>query len=125
MSPRVTLNESLKRAVVTVLPRLQTTTVAETILRLTEQRPELGSWDWIIDIRAPHEKATADELDQISQAFNAAWSKQSYTVFISDDPTTHDRCALMDTKFNDRRNLVAKTMAEAEALIPRSMARVV
>ncbi len=123
MSNRVTLNESLKRAVVAVLPGPQTTTVAETILRLTHQRPELGGWDWIIDIRAPHEKATADELEQIALAFNAATSKQSYTIFISDDPATYDRCALMDTKFLARRNLVAKSMVEAEAMMPRLMPR--
>ena len=98
-----------------------TVTVAETVLRLTKQRPALGSWDWIFDIREPHEKATADELDQIARAFNAAWSKQSYTIFVSDDPATYDRCAVMALKFLDRRHLVAKTMAEAKALLPWTM----
>ena len=121
MTTQFSLDESLKRAVVTVMPGLQTTTVAETVLRLTKQRPALGGWDWIFDIRAPHEKATADELDQIARAFNAAWSKQSYTIFVSDDPATYDRCAVMALKFLDRRHLVAKTMAEAKALLPWTM----
>lgn len=124
MTTRFTLDESLKRAVVTVMPGPQTKTVAETVLRLTKQRPELGGWDWIFDIRAPHEKATPEELDQIARAFNAARSKQSYTIFVSDDPSTFDRCALMELKFLDRRHLVAKTMAQAEALLPWTMASI-
>lgn len=118
MSNQVKLDEGLQRVVVTVLPVYQTTTVAETVLRLTQQRPELGSWDWIIDIRNPHEKATPEELAQIAAAFNAARSKQSFTIFVSDDPATHDRCAVMELKFLDRCHFVARTMAEAQALIP-------
>lgn len=121
MCIRQNLDEGLQRVWLTVLPAPQTATVAETVLRLIRQRPILGSWDWIIDLRAPHEKATPDELDQIATAFNAARSKQSYTIFISADPLTRDRCTLMDTKFLDRRNLVARTPEEAESLLPRSM----
>lgn len=121
MSTQVKLDEGLRRVVITALPLPQTTTVAETILRLIERRPELGGWDWIIDIRNPHEKATPEELGQIAAAFNAARSKQSFTVFVSDDPATYDRCALMELKFLDRCHLVAKTMAEAHALIPRTL----
>lgn len=124
MTTQYSLNQSLKRAVVTVMPGPQSTTVAETVLRLTKQRPELGSWDWIFDIRAPHEKATPEELDQIARAFNTARNKQSYTIFVSDDPATYDRCAMLELKFLDRRHLVAKTMAQAEALLPWTMASI-
>lgn len=121
MSTRVKLDENLQRVVVTVLPEPQTVTVAETVLRLTNQRPGLGGWDWIIDIRNPHDKATPEELDLIAAAFNAARSRQSYTVFVSDDPVTYDRCALMELKFLNRRHLVAKTLPQALALLPWTM----
>lgn len=115
------LDEGLQRVWLTVLPSPQTATVAETVLGLIRQRPILGSWDWVIDLRAPHEKATPDELEEIATAFNAARSKQSYTIFISEDPLTRDRCTLLDTKFLDRRNLVSRTPDEAQSLLPSSM----
>lgn len=121
MSTRVTMDESLKRVFVTVLSTPPSDTVAETVLRLTNQRPELGGWDWTIDIRNPHDKATTEQLDQIAAAFNAARSRQSYTIFISDDPATYDRCALMELKFLNRRHLVANSPSQALALLPRNM----
>lgn len=121
MSVHVKLEEGLKRAWLTVLPEPQTTTVAATILQLTKQRPILGSWDWIIDIREPHAQATSEELDNIASAFNAVTSKQSYTIFVSNDPSAHDRCALLAQKFLYRRHLVAHSAAEAMALLPKMM----
>ena len=115
------IDENYYRVWLSVLPVPQTTTVAETVLRLTTRRPELGSWDWIIDIRAPHEKATLDEVDHIATAFNAARSKQSYTIFITDDPLAPERCAFMDTKFVHRRNMFARTPAGAVSLLPKSV----
>nr|WP_295236699.1 hypothetical protein [uncultured Brevundimonas sp.] len=97
----------------------RTPTVAETVLQIIGRRPDLGRWDWIFDLREPHEKATTEQLDQIAQVFNAVRGERSYTVFVSRDPETYARCALMDLKFLDRRHIVAPTMAEAEALIPR------
>lgn len=121
MSTRFELEDGLRRVLVTVLPRPQTRTVAQTILKLTESRPELGGWDWIIDIRQPHQQATSEELERIAAAFNAARSKQSYTVFISEDPATQVRCDQIGLKFLDRCHLVARTPAEARALIPTAM----
>lgn len=124
MSTTFKLDEGRQRVTVTVLPRPQTTTVAETVISLLEHRAEVGAWDWIFDIRAPHAKATSDELDRIAAAFNAVRSRQSYTIFISDDPVARERCRIMDTKFLDRRHLVAGTMRAATALIPRTLATV-
>lgn len=121
MTIQVKLDEGLRRAWITVLPEQETTTVAETVLRLTEQRPVLGSWDWIIDTRHPHTAATPAEIDSIAAAFNAATTKQSYTIFISHDPATYGRCALLGRKFLLRRHLVARSLAEATSLLPYEM----
>ena len=121
MSVQVNLHEGLKRDWVTALPEPQTATVAATILQLTKQRPTLGGWDWIIDIREPHAEATAEELDSIAAAFNAFTVSQSYTIFVSTDPATHDRCELLAQKFLNRRHLVAQSIAEARCLLPVTM----
>lgn len=121
MTTKVSINERSHRILVTVLPMPQTYTVADTVLDLIKKRPELGGWDWIFDIRNPHEKATLDEVGQIAAAFNSARSKQSFTIFVSNDPATYERCAMMETKFLDRCHLVADTVQLAEALLPRPM----
>lgn len=121
MCIRVQLDEGLRRAFVTVLPTPQTTTVAETVLRLIRQRPVLGAWDWVIDVRNPHTLATPEEIDTIASAFNAVRSNQSFTIFISNDPAAYDRCALMERKFLDRRHLVARGPDEARRLLPHTM----
>lgn len=81
-------HEGLKRAWGTVLPAPQTATVVATILRLTNQRPTLGAWNWIIDIREPYAQATAEELERLGAVFNAFTVPQSYTIFASNDPAT-------------------------------------
>ena len=121
MSVLVKLDESLRQVWVTVLPEPQTATVAETLLRLTKQRPVLGSWDWIIDTRNPHELATVEELDRIAAAFNAVTTQPRHTIFISLQSSTYDRCAILGRKFRNRRHLVARTPGEAEALLPPSL----
>lgn len=121
MCIQVRLEEGLRRAWLTVLPEPETSTVAATVLRLTAKRPALGGWDWIIDTRNPHAQATPEELDCIAGAFNAMTSQQSYTIFISNDPATYDRCALLAQKFLNRRHLVAQSEAEARGLLPLTM----
>lgn len=118
MNAQVKMDEGLCRVWVTVLPEPETATVAETVLRVTKQRPVLGRWDWIIDIRNPHARATPEEFDSIAAAFNAVTSHQCCTIFISHDPTTYERCALLDRKFRHRRHLVARSVAEATSLLP-------
>lgn len=118
MSTKVALSEGLKRVTVTAMPGPVTDTMGETVLRLLRQRKALGGWDWIFDIRQAHVKATADELEEIAAAFNAATSKQSYTIFVSDDPAVYERCKIMDRKFVDRIHLVTRDMRTASGLIP-------
>ncbi len=119
MSIEVKLDEGLRRVFIALLRGPQPTKVADTVLRLTARRPELGGWDWIIDTRNPFEPATPRELDEIAAAFNIARSKQSYTIFISHDvPATSERCGQLDLKFLNRRHLVARTLSEAKRLIP-------
>lgn len=111
------IDENRRRIVITAKTADRTPTVAETVLQIIGRRPDLGRWDWIFDIREPHEKATTEPLDQIAEVFNAMRGERSYTIFVSSDPETYARCALMDLKFLDRRHIVAPTRKEAEALI--------
>ncbi|WP_284876977.1 hypothetical protein [Brevundimonas sp. MEB006b] len=113
------IDENRRRIVITAKTADRTPTVAETVLQIIGRRPDLGRWEWIFDIREPHEKATTEQLDQITEVFNVVCGEHSCTIFVSSDPETYARCALMDLKFIDRRHIVAPTMKEGEALIPR------
>jgi hypothetical protein len=125
MSIQVKLDEGLRRVFISVPRARRPTKVADTVLRLTRHRRELGSWDWVIDTRNPFEPATPEEIDRIAAAFNAVHSRQSYTIFISLNPATNDRCTELDLKFQNRRHLVARTLTEAKALIPDTVLRIV
>lgn len=121
MSTEFKLDEGLQRAIVMARAGARQPTVADTILTLLKRRPDLGAWDWIFDLRQPFERATPEELEQIARAFNAARSRQSYTVFISDDPETRERSRLMDTLFLDRKHVVVADLRAAHAAIPAVM----
>ena len=108
MTTSTQIFERLRRVVVAVTAAPETETVGQTVLRLLKARPELGGWDWVLDIRNPHEKAPMAELEQIASAFNERTSTMAYTVFVSSDPGTYDRCALLGARFQRRCHLVAR-----------------
>jgi len=121
MTTSTQISERLRRVVVAVTAAPETETVGQTVLRLLKARPELGGWDWVLDIRNPHEKAPLEELEQIAAAFNQRTTTMAYTVFVSTDPATYDRCALLGARFQRRCHLVARDMAEVERLLPQAM----
>ncbi|HZV83665.1 MAG TPA: hypothetical protein VFF48_01650 [Brevundimonas sp.] len=121
MTTSTHISERLRRVVVAVKACAETETVGQTVLRLLKARPELGGWDWVLDIRNPHEKASLEELEEIASAFNERTSTMAYTVFVSSDPGTYDRCALLGARFQRRCHLVARDMAEVERLLPQAM----
>ncbi len=120
-APNFRIDEGVQFVIVSARTDPASPTVAETILGLLKRRPEMGGWDWIIDLSRPFERAKPEEIDQISRAFNAMRSRQAYTVFISVESETWDRCRELDKRFLDRVHLVAPTMAAARALLPVSM----
>ncbi|WP_426051726.1 hypothetical protein [Brevundimonas sp. SL161] len=96
-------------------------TVAATILDLLDRRPKIAGWDWIIDVRCAYQQATPSEIDQIAAAFNRATSRQGFVIYVSEDPASHDRCAMIAPKFRNRCFLVAHTLSSAKLLLPRIM----
>ena len=121
MTTSTQISERLRRVVVAVKAAPETETVGQTVIRLLEARPELGGWDWVLDIRNPHEKASLEELEQIAAASNQRTSSMAYTVFVSQDPGTYDRLPLLGARFQRRCHLVARDMAEVERLLPQAM----
>lgn len=121
MSIDIKLDRGIRRVWLTVLAEPQTTTVAETTVQLVKQHPAVASWDWIIDIRNPHAKATPKEMDSVFSAFSAKGEEGHFTIFVSNDTSAYDLCALLGRKFPHRRYLAARSRAEAEALLPQRM----
>lgn len=119
MSVDIKLFRGLRRVWLTVLAEPQTTTVAETAVRLVKEHPAVAGWDWVVDIRNPHAKATPKEMDSIVSEFSSKGEEGGFTIFVSNDTSTYDLCALLGRKFPHRRYLAARSGAEAEALLPQ------
>ena len=95
--------------------------MAATLLTLIGRRPNIAGWDWIIDVRCAHQQATPSEIEQIAAAFNGATSSQGFVIYVSEDPASHDRCAMIAPKFRNRCFLVAQTLSSAKSLLPRTI----
>ena len=119
MSVNVQLIRGMRRVWLTVLAEPQTTTVAETAVQLVKQHPAVASWDWVIDLRNPHAKGTPKDMDSIVSAFSAEGDEVGFTIFVSNDTSAYDLCAVLGRKFPHRRYLAARSRAEAEALLPQ------
>jgi hypothetical protein len=110
-----------ERCVVVAASAQPGATVAATILDLLDRRTNIAGWDWIIDVRCAHQQATPSEIDQIATAFNAATSRQSFVIYVSEDPASQHRCSMIAPKFRNRCFLVADTLSSAKSLLPRTM----
>lgn len=121
MSVDIKLDRGIRRVWLTVLAEPQTIPVAETAVQLVKQHPAVADWDWIIDIRNPHAKATSNEMDSIVSAFSSKADAGGFTIFVSNDTSAYDLCALLGRTFPHRRYLAARSRAEAEALLPQRM----
>ncbi|HYC74525.1 hypothetical protein [Brevundimonas sp.] len=119
MSVDIKLERGLRRVWLTVLAEPPKARVAETAVQLVKQHPGVAGWDWIIDLRVSHAKATPEEMDSIFSAFSAKGQEGNCTIFISNDSSAYDLCALLGRKFPHRRYLAARSRAEAEALLPQ------
>lgn len=120
MAAVISIIESERYVVVAASPE-PGTTVAATILDLLNRRPEIAGWDWIIDVRCAHQQAAPSEIDQIAAALNGATSRQGFVIYVSEDPASHARCAMIHPKFRNRCFLVAHTLSSAKLLLPRAM----
>ncbi len=119
MSVDIKLDRGKRRVWLTVLAEPQTITVAQTAVQLVKQHPAVASWDWVIDVRNPHAKATPEELDSIVSAFGMKGGEGGFTIFITSDTSVYDLCAQLGRNFPHRRYLAVRSLAEAEALLPQ------
>lgn len=124
MSVDIKLERGVRRVWLTVLAEPPTTTVAETAVQLVKQHPAVAGWDWIIDLRISHAKATPKEMDSIVSAFSAKDGEGCFTIFVSNDTSAYDLCALLGRNLPHRRYLAARSRAEAKALLPQRTQRI-
>ena len=119
MSVDIKLDRGIRRVWLAVLAEPQTITVAETAVQLVKQHPAVANWDWIIDVRNPHAKASPKEMDSIVSAFSMKGDEGGFTIFVTKDTSVYDLCAQLGRNFLHRRYLAVGSLAEAEALLPQ------
>ena len=114
------LDEGQHRAWFAVLPVAQTRTIASILLEQISLRPNLASWDWLIDIRNTHIQSSRNELEELVAAANVPTRELRYTIFITPDAASYEWCALLGRRFRYRRHLVAASATDAVKLLPRA-----
>ncbi len=85
-------------------------------LPMLEARPELWSWDWIIDTPIVPTDATVGQIDQLAQMFRKP-ERKAFTVFATEDRFLHLWARVMDFQFPGRQHLIAPTSVAGARLI--------
>lgn len=94
---------SAERALTTAIPMLET-------------RPELWSWDWIIDTPVVPTDATVAQIARLAQMFRKP-ECDAFTVFATEDRFLHLWARVMDFQFPGRRHLIAPSSVAGVRLI--------
>lgn len=91
-------------------------------LALIKARPELCSWDWIVECQPLPNDATVDHLSKLAQAWGAPPTVEALTVFVTQDRLLHLWARVMDFQFLRRKHLVERDVEAARRLIERRRA---
>ena len=91
-----------------------------------EHRPDVRSWDWIIEARVLPQDLGVDHVAHLAEAYRsseaAAAGAQAVVALVSDDQNLFLWAKVMDFQFPGRRHLVVHDLEAARSLIARERA---
>lgn len=88
----------------------------EQMVPVLEARPELWSWDWIVEARVVPEDVTVTHIERLATMFRKP-DRPAITVFATDDRFMHLWARVMDFQFPGRRHLIASSAVAGVGLI--------
>lgn len=91
-------------------------------LALITERPELCSWDWIVECDPMPDDATVQHLAKLAEAWGPPPELEAVTVFITQDPLLHLWARVMDFQFVRRKHLIERDVEAAQRLMQRRRA---
>ena len=88
----------------------------EMAVPILEARPELWSWDWIVDARVVPEDVTIAHVARLAELFKKP-ERAALTIFATQDRFMHLWARVMDFQFPGRRHLIAGSAVAGVRLI--------
>ena len=97
--------------------------VLEATVSLIAGRPELCSWDWIVECEPMTDDATVDHLAKLAEAWGPPPEVEAVTVLVTRDRLLYLWARVMDFQFVRRQHLIAHNLDSAHLLVKQRRSR--
>ncbi len=86
---------------------------------LITQRPELCSWDWIVECEPITDDATVQHLAKLAEAWGTPPLVEAVTVFVTNDRMLHLWARVLDFQFVRRKHFIERDINVARQFVAR------
>lgn len=93
--------------------------VLKATVDLITQRPELCSWDWIVECEPMTDDATVQHLAKLAEAWGPPPSVEAVTVFVTNDRMLHLWARVLDFQFVRRKHFIERDIDIARRFVAR------
>lgn len=93
--------------------------VLKATVDLITQRPELCSWDWIVECEPITDDATVQHLAKLAEAWGTPPLVEAVTVFVTNDRMLHLWARVLDFQFVRRKHFIERDINVARQFVAR------
>ena len=93
--------------------------VLKATVDLITQRPELCSWDWIVECEPMTDYATVQHLAKLAEAWGTPPLVEAVTVFVTHDRMLHLWARVLDFQFVRRKHFIERDINVARQFVAR------
>jgi len=93
--------------------------VLKATVDLITHRPELCSWDWIVECEPMTDDATVQHLTKLAEAWGPPPSVEAVTVFVTNDRMLHLWARVLDFQFVRRKHFIERDIDIARRFVLR------
>lgn len=93
--------------------------VLKATVDLITQRPELCSWDWIVECEPMTDDATVQHLAKLAEAWGTPPLGEAVTVFVTNDRMLHLWARVLDFQFVRRKHFIERDINVARQFVAR------
>ena len=93
--------------------------VLKATVDLITQRPELCSWDWIVECEPMTDDATVQHLAKLAEAWGTPPLVEAVTVFVTHDRMLHLWARVLDFQFVRRKHFIERDINVARQFVAR------
>lgn len=93
--------------------------VLKATVDLITQRPELCSWDWIVECEPMTDDATVQHLAKLAEAWGTPPLVEAVTIFVTNDRMLHLWARVLDFQFVRRKHFIERDINVARQFVAR------